>query len=1705
MQTGMKRIMKSSGLLLIAAMVIAGCAEERDPINRVQPYALPKSFFIGDDYQDITDDPEFWGRNSVVDVGYGASQDLLFTSTIGQQVSRLKWQVTEDLLIARATYERIIGADGKGEPVYDKNGVVVGSETHDGIIVAAFPIEKHFDVVNSYNPTTGERINVLEENAYDRPWYERDYIRVNWSINMNTDSYDFDTLSAMGVYGGLKYEPMRYYVEDPNDKNAPFFDMENFYFDVTTKVFAKPGMIHIGRWGIDSFPACYLSADVGGGTAPAGNCNPVELTLRHSFRRVVDTDFEPVEYDGQKFTVAGGFLTDRYGYNREYGMTDQLWHRLLNHYDIWEYSHYYENYEEMKGAIRCYTEETTPWGADPHRDEDENGTEDECEAAGKGSRCDTFKQMCTLPFQDREPAPMVWYHSQESNRDPIYFEATDHAVNDWDVAMRHAVQVAKYAECQRVGEKDCKKKYPAVWEGQMDDAWDAILLTREIDACRHGYAHDVTGSTQAERQEGCAKVAEQIGQKRGYSKAVIEFAKLDEMVLLCHSPVTFDDPEACAPADERMPQGYDYAKCQAAINGTEADATDDDIEACKTARVARMGDLRYHMVNNIETPQTPSPWGIMVSAIDPTSGQVISTSANVWTWVNDYISQLVIDQLRLIKGAVTIQEITGMKNPEVVNSWGETEDGQVAETASAWRKAATNITTNGGVFGKLSRAEVSRRMSSWAFKKEDLKLLDKLEEPPAASDLQPLSSHVMKSFQEIREMKAADVGGQNRALYEARMKSLRGTPMEAELMTPAIQQLAGVQNLDLNENVLNLASPLRAGNPTVQREMQRTLQNALHKRGIQMMTLENADEMAQIPLSLAGFADIMEEKFGSLKRGEKESVDAYKGRLDKMRNYMSYKIQYGVITHEIGHSISHRHQFVSSSDAWSFRPQYWQLRTKDGAVNNICSDLSSDGEDCVGPRYWDPVTKNEEDNLIWMFQNSSVMDYGGDILTDFLGIGGYDLLATRMFYGQTLAVHASDDYKSNTDTGSAVIGKIGGRFGGILGIQYSRDGDNSNPIHYSELQKEFELISDCQAVNADDFKPWYYDEDRDGNFHPVVDALIVKGDGKKYTKCRQQPVDYVTWNDLRMPTAQEAKGFYMEFGCVDKQGRTRLPQSFASDEWADLGNASVYRHDNGADVYEIFNFLISKMEMEHVFDNYRRNRTGFSVRSGAGRAYGRYNAKVRDGAKGLGLYRSMIEDGDGELGMNNETMWRRVVAQFGKGMQENIIASGMVFDHFARELARPQSGVHYSDTFQADLGEDSFRPEGMSDKDWEAEKQKYAILRSASDTGFKNISKYTFNMPDGAYGDPYGNISSGGRIVENQLADDKGDFDREYTMNVGSYYNKIQIAGLLSESADNFISDSRGDFVDPRYRSVSLAALFPEGFRRLMANALTGDDWINGPRVAAKEDRGAMRPLVIKGTSTDPLDLLPTAPIGWTSWWGEEPKTCFPNKDSQVCRAYHLNTSGNIMDPGQVEPEEQFGQRSYDAAMPIEPQIGWEQQKFLVIMTFIYLLENEKDQWSDMMRIWELGSDSDPGFENRIEFHHPTGRVFIAKTYGKEQLFGKTVQKGIAARVLEWANTLLKKAYEVTEVDYNGDGVVDWYKPVINNDGKAKVQYDPAVLGDVYTARECNATSNEDCECDDNRYCLKLRKYEPVVSWIRDVSSWFSTVRHLDQRGIYDF
>ncbi len=573
-------------------------------------------------------------------------------------------------------------------------------------------------------------------------------------------------------------------------------------------------------------------------------------------------------------------------------MTDTQWYRFINRYNIWKRSHHYADSAAMTGEVACFTPTTTPVGKDPNRDENKDGTADECAEVGSGSQCDTFNQKCTLPYRQREVQPVVWYYGQGSH--PEYFEPTRDAAHEWDVALRSSVMTARYSECIRTGGDmgTCMASHP-IYTGQQDDNQDAIDLAREVDDCNEGRAY--AGQT-------CDAVADRIGAERGYAPGVIALAKMPQALVLCHSPVEANDPELCG--GPRLPAEISAAACYQAGKTGDAQV----LAQCNAAKIVRRGDLRYHIVNSIDIPQTPSPWGIMVDANDPLTGETIAASINVWTHVNDLASQGVVDQARYIKGELQTPDVT---EGTYVKDWA-----QAAEAAG-----------QKGAVAPMTAEQFQTRLADIV--KVPVEELQAIQSAPEQHDPR-LQSMVRNLKQELMSIRAdAMAPATNNPTYEARRKRAIGTSLEAHLTTKMMQTFAGVSAFD-SKMMMSAASPLQGANPVLARELTNRRELALAQQGACVM------QESLAPFAIADLANVLAKKFGEFNPADDKGTQA--DRAEKMRRYVARKMHYAVVAHEMGHSIGLRHNFVSSSDAFNYRPQYWQLRTDNGTNTRTCTD-----------------------------------------------------------------------------------------------------------------------------------------------------------------------------------------------------------------------------------------------------------------------------------------------------------------------------------------------------------------------------------------------------------------------------------------------------------------------------------------------------------------------------------------------------------------------------------------------------------------------------------------------------------------------------------------------------------------------------------------------------------------------------------------------
>ena len=1059
-----------------------GCAVEQEPINQVKPHALDKTFFVGANLRDAKDDPEFYYRNTVVDVPYGLSNDsysdsFLFTPAAAD-TNRIKWEITEGALLARQTYERFENADGKGT-----------KRTNDGQLVAAFPILSHFDIQRKYNPATGAEDNVIMENVTDRPWYDRQYLRVDWSKNLVTDGYLVDTLAMAGMFGGVKYDPIQYDVRDPESPDAPHFDMNDGYFDVTAKAFAAPQTLDFD-WG--SIPACYAIIAYAPLMHPAVNCNPTEITLRLSFHKVQDRDFEPTDWDGNRAQAFGWITTQRYGYERNYGLVDQRWHHLAMKYNIWEKSHIegsqcaVDFWRDEDGQIAKYKtaggdiaadgktglpiadangkpRQGTPIGADPKRDIDKNGTEDECEfrdGGGKllheGAYCDTISRKCALPTYERTIRTTPWYHSATSPED--LFASSAEALNQWNVSIKRAAQLSKRAEAKRVGK----------------DIGDVLVDE--------------------------AALAEDDG------KTVP-----DVFVMFHNPPVKGRDKEGC------------FKK----------------VDGQLVAPTVRLGDLRYHHVNLVQAPQMPSAWGVVFPSHDPLTGEAIGTTVTEWLYITDLQARYLVDLVRWSNGEVTDEQI---QNGAFMKEWIQASQ----QGTKQWKPEI--MPNDREIASRLASVEPTLGTAN-GLSDEDKKLPLQLRRKKAARTLAALGPSVDRDV-------------------EGRRKALMNTSFETAAISPDMLSAAALpRDMQLNGNKLAIerASIFRGMNPEVRKWVERTTAQAMGPKGRCVIQAGQFD-------GIVGLARQAAREYPLPDRNKPEFPALLQQRNEKMRMWARERMHVAVIAHEMGHQMGLEHNFTGSFDALNYHPEYWQLRTRNGKEKPCTSVTkpSTRGDECVGPRWVDPVSETEENGQLWKWGSSSIMDYAGDLSQDTLGIGSYDKAAMRFGYGNVVDVDV--DAKQDSPKGKAYLEVLDG-FGGPTGYMVGG-------VHYSQYQEKYNALGRCTAESG-------------------ADPLSAK--------CSGFEMDHVSLRDMKsVPKfggdVLKADPSTMANFAVDPQGRVRHPYMFGTDTWADETNSTVFRFDAGADAYEQLNYLIGSYEHYYPFTHFRLNRVTFSTSAAEGRA-----------------------------------------------------------------------------------------------------------------------------------------------------------------------------------------------------------------------------------------------------------------------------------------------------------------------------------------------------------------------------------------------------------------------------------------------------------------------------------------------------------------------
>lgn len=1074
------------GLLPFLVLAAASCAEERQPINQVQANALSKRFFVGDDLAGAEDDPEFYWRNYVVDAPAG--QSLIGVGS-WSGIDRIRWEITEDQLIARKAYEIAKGADGHGAPAAVENGV----------IVAVYKIESHFDIRRSYNPSTGEEQNVIVENTADRPWYLRDYIRVDWSTNEINDPMWSDMFLGK-VMGDIKVAPLAYTENDPDSDDAPHFDVDEGYFDVTNHYLITPAEAESPFSDLKGkVPACFVMGIFTG--SATYDCNAQEAVVRSSFLRVSpDRDFEPLENTEAPLDVIGnpggigashsvGVVTPgQQGWDPGYGYVDKLYHRFAHVHDIWKKSHQ---------DAACTSSD----------DADGNGTADACEnavtghAGATGSQCDVFAGKCTIPYRDRAIKTIGYWVNREMPdflQEPVTGGqgergAAEDMMYSWNQLMASAVARAREVECRRTGSGDrdtCHARY--------------FLRDKEMVS---------------------------------YGAWLADAARDPTPVLtLCHNPVREADLHAtCGPTGYR----------------------------------ARTGDLRHNFL--VYWPyESRAPWGGIADwNADPLTGEIIGAAAWIMGRSATFAAAMQRDVLQVAMGDTTVEDITS---------------GVPAHNYAHYLQSG--LTPAG-----LTAEEIDRRVAQ-----VDAGQVMQTVRPAPLAGMTVAERY--RSFAAMAAQSSADPTQQSTAQLEhdALVGPLLGSRYEAQLVDShwLVGSLGADPNTAVDGPVLDAASPLRALDPGRVHALRDLLSARMRLHGVCFLDTE-APVVGSVDLH--GLAGYFQKKYADLDvhaRGEAIyrdlAVEAFKG----------------IAIHEVGHSLGMLHQFASSWDSPNYGPQYWQLRTAESTAAASCDGQPRAGDDdtCMGPRYLDPETRDEEGLAgesrpgILYFANSSVMEYQIERFGETVGLGTYDLHVMNALYGRVLETF-DDAARGGLDLGEqkrfasrmeSQLGEADRVVRTIPGL-----GKTAWPTHYTEVARQmkvFDPARDCRDAT---------DEEKKIGAWRIVHGKV----------CSPPPRDHAAWRDFvsdAIPDGGLAPFWHTRADAATGGERVRWFY-----RWGTAHNSYFHTNDSdaGADPYEVTRNTVRKFDVSYPWSHFRRQNREYDYRTLPAAVADRYFERIR--------------------------------------------------------------------------------------------------------------------------------------------------------------------------------------------------------------------------------------------------------------------------------------------------------------------------------------------------------------------------------------------------------------------------------------------------------------------------------------------------------------
>ena len=597
--------------LALVGTFLSACAGEGD-VDRVQPDAIDKTIFLKEDGSPRL----FYYRETMT--GMPPTSAYAFEGMMGDML-KVRFDIQEKFLVGYRAYDFAPGSQNPN----------TGGANNTDTPALIYAIQSHFDIKREYNPATGEETNVISENTSDRPWNDRQYMRVDWSRNQAVPLENVDPMDAFlsgqktnGIAIGENEESLF-------NPNRPIFTRD--YIDFSHREIRSPDIL-----------ACYRLFGGDDEIGPWG-CGDAEITFRNSLMPVPDTEYEPLSFpdrqilrddkgkplrmawgaDGpiactsaalkregltgedcteaslDQFSKFGYFRTAVPTYDRQVGATQEGRQYFANRWNIWQ--------------------ETIQKGADGKpllRAMDlRSASRTTCGRRGPSPTTSNPE------FPDGRPAARGWRRSPSA---------------DWNDAMKETVAALALTA-----------------NGQPDAVADAAEDAREV-AARHHHA-----------------AAEQLQPEQRQD------VRRDE------SRRPFDGRGARRQPRARLRQPAGAGSAEGVHGARGGDPEPQGRRCAPKFTWQRNGDLRYSFLHWVDRPQVAGPLGYGPSSQDPETGEIVSAAAYIYGAALDTYAKFATDSVRLANGQLSTDDLlSGKTISDVLKESSAAASARAKETMS---------------------------------------------------------------------------------------------------------------------------------------------------------------------------------------------------------------------------------------------------------------------------------------------------------------------------------------------------------------------------------------------------------------------------------------------------------------------------------------------------------------------------------------------------------------------------------------------------------------------------------------------------------------------------------------------------------------------------------------------------------------------------------------------------------------------------------------------------------------------------------------------------------------------------------------------------------------------------------------------------------------------------------------------------------------